>query len=161
MSVAWALNVWATNSWLGMNGGPPNAWRGGTTPPPAVITNTPGFRIPGQVRGETAEAKRERRIREGTIAAERPQEPVQADASAEYVRRSAKLARTLQRLASERQGLQDRIATLEAAKTVRAEKQLLKQRQALQMAAIQEAIVLEQMEVLDVAFVAAAVLTLQ
>lgn len=35
MSVAWALNAWATNSWVGMNAGPPNAWRGATTPAPA------------------------------------------------------------------------------------------------------------------------------
>lgn len=35
MAVAWALNVWATNSWVGMNGGPPNAWRGESTPVPA------------------------------------------------------------------------------------------------------------------------------
>lgn len=34
MAVAWALNVWATNSWVGMNGGPPNAWRGEFTPTP-------------------------------------------------------------------------------------------------------------------------------
>lgn len=33
MSVAWAVGAWATNSWLGMNGGPPNAWRGASTPP--------------------------------------------------------------------------------------------------------------------------------
>ena len=28
MAVTWALNTWATDSWVGMNGGPPNAWRG-------------------------------------------------------------------------------------------------------------------------------------
>ena len=40
MSVAWALNVWATNSWVGMNGGPPNAWRGASTP---AVTPSGGF----------------------------------------------------------------------------------------------------------------------
>jgi len=37
VAVAWALGVWATNSWVGMNGGPPNAWRGESTPPPATV----------------------------------------------------------------------------------------------------------------------------
>lgn len=37
MSVAWAIGAWATNSWVGMNAGPPNAWRGDSTPPPPVI----------------------------------------------------------------------------------------------------------------------------
>jgi hypothetical protein len=37
MSVAWALNVWANDSWVGMNGGPPNAWRGADTPPPPPV----------------------------------------------------------------------------------------------------------------------------
>lgn len=32
MAVAWALGVWANDSWVGMNGGPPNAWRGASTP---------------------------------------------------------------------------------------------------------------------------------
>ena len=41
MSVAWALGVWANDSWVGMNGGPPNAWRGDSTPVPAVVI-TPG-----------------------------------------------------------------------------------------------------------------------
>ena len=37
MSVAWKLNAWGTNSWVGMNGGPPNAWRGGGTVAPVVV----------------------------------------------------------------------------------------------------------------------------
>ena len=40
MSVAWAVGVWANNSWVGMNGGPPNAWRGATTPVPTPTTTT-------------------------------------------------------------------------------------------------------------------------
>ena len=47
MAVAWALNVWATNSWVGMNGGPPNAWRGAST---VVVTPTTTTRETG-VRG--------------------------------------------------------------------------------------------------------------
>ena len=31
MAVAWAVGAWATNSWVGMNAGPPNAWSGSTT----------------------------------------------------------------------------------------------------------------------------------
>jgi virulence-associated protein VapD len=31
MSVAWKVGAWATNSWVGMNAGPPNAWWGSAT----------------------------------------------------------------------------------------------------------------------------------
>lgn len=34
MAVAWKVGAWATSSWVGMGGGPPNAWRGATTPVP-------------------------------------------------------------------------------------------------------------------------------
>lgn len=37
MSVAWKLEAWKDLSWVGMNLGPPNAWRGSTGPTP-----TPG-----------------------------------------------------------------------------------------------------------------------
>lgn len=39
MAVAWALNTWGTNSWVGMNAGPPNAWRGTSTPLPIIDTH--------------------------------------------------------------------------------------------------------------------------
>ena len=39
MSVAWAPNAWATDSWIGMNGGPPNAWRGESGPAPVVVVD--------------------------------------------------------------------------------------------------------------------------
>ena len=42
MAVAWAVGAWATNSWVGMNAGPPNAWRGADTPPPVVVTTQGG-----------------------------------------------------------------------------------------------------------------------
>ena len=38
MAIAWASGVWGTNSWVGMNAGPPNAWRGAST---VVTTVTP------------------------------------------------------------------------------------------------------------------------
>ena len=52
MAVAWTVGVWANDSWLGMNGGPPNAWRGATTPvPPAPSTDLPsGVRGKGKKR---------------------------------------------------------------------------------------------------------------
>ena len=31
MSIAWAVGAWANLSWVGMNAGPPNAWRGAST----------------------------------------------------------------------------------------------------------------------------------
>lgn len=40
MAVAWAIGAWANDSWLGMNAGPPNAWRGATSPTTAAITGT-------------------------------------------------------------------------------------------------------------------------
>lgn len=50
MSVAWAVNTWATNSWVGMNGGPPNAWRGATTPVPTPTAPNQGGGIPSRRR---------------------------------------------------------------------------------------------------------------
>ena len=51
MAVAWALNKWATNSWVGMNGGPPNAWRGASTPVPPTPTPTGATQPSGVGRG--------------------------------------------------------------------------------------------------------------
>ena len=42
MAVAWVVGAWANDSWLGMNAGPPNAWRGESTPVPVVVTDLPG-----------------------------------------------------------------------------------------------------------------------
>lgn len=38
MAVAWANGCWANGSWLGINAGPPNAWRGATSPVPSAKT---------------------------------------------------------------------------------------------------------------------------
>lgn len=150
---------------------------GGVVPPPVVTTtNTPGFIrriVPlGRDRGESDEEKLARRIREGTIVLPQPiatpTAPNDARAlarTAEYVRESAGLAIALQRLRGEREALLARTAELEAMQIARQSAkvaaELLRKRQALQMQAIQEAMVLEQMEVLDVAYCVAVVLRLQ
>lgn len=57
MAVAWALGVWADNSWVGMNGGPPNAWRGEST-----VTEVPGSGG-GRARGRLAKKPKVKVIR--------------------------------------------------------------------------------------------------
>jgi hypothetical protein len=121
--------------------------------------NTPGFigRIPGQFRVEDEETKRKRR--EG-YESKRPAEPP-IDLTGEYLRKSAKLARALTKATAEQEALRAEIEALRAKETARAQAQLLRKQQALQLAAVREALIREQIEVIDVAYVAAAVLTLQ
>lgn len=66
MSIAWALNAWATNSWVGMNAGPPNAWRGDTTPPPVVTDHPSGGWFP-DIPYKTREDVRRERIKLGIL----------------------------------------------------------------------------------------------
>lgn len=94
MAVAWALNVWATNSWVGMNAGPPNAWRGDSTPTPTPSTSTPsGVSKRGrkrelivnlrdvQSRESTAEfLKSQLRLRQGIVEPEAPSVPKESRA---------------------------------------------------------------------------------
>lgn len=119
---------------------------------------TPGFigRIPGQFRVEDPEEKRKRRESYQKKTAEPP-----VDLTAEYRRKSARLARSLLKTRGEIEALRAVIAELEAEQTAKAQADLLRKQQAMQLAAIREAVILEQIEVIDVAYVATAVLTLQ
>jgi len=143
-------------------------------PPPPVVaaTATPGFPTRGRLpRLETRERieseadKLARRIREGTLPAPTVAphaEPEVEQAQREYAEKSAKLAKAIGRFRGESAQLRVQIARLEAAQ---AKHQSAKQahaitlkRQALALAQVQEAAMLEQMEVLDVAAVAFAAL---
>lgn len=138
---------------------------GGGTVPPISSAATPGFRIPGQFKVEDEAAKLARRIREGTIKL--PDAPKE-DPSPEYYRQSARLSQAIVAARDEVSALRPQIEALErrvlaaiAEQRARLEHQLLiaKQRQAF--IAVQEAQLLEEMEVLDIAFIAAVVVTIQ
>lgn len=133
-------------------------WGGGSAAP----VGPTGGGVPGRIQLMSPPRGR---VREDE---KRPPEPLEQqpvvettnDATAEYYRRSAKLSRSLVRLRDEQTVLRAKIADLEARKSAKAEREILLQRQALQYAAVQEAIVLEEMTVIDVAFVAVVALTL-
>lgn len=128
----------------------------------AVVTATPG-RIRqhlgrAQFRVEDEAEKLARRIREGTVAA--PPVPRQPFApSEEYIRKSATLAAGIARLRDESERHREAIASLEKAQDKAREVEkvrrgLLRAQQALQLAMVQEAVLIEEMEVLDVSFLA-------
>lgn len=134
-------------------------------PTPSGDTNTPGRieHVPNLTRGRTEDedAKRARRIREGTIPA-----PLVPDDGRlqDYERKSAKITQALTRLRDESAELRSEISGLEASQrkrqTARAQKELTLKVQALQLAQVQEAALLEELEVLDVAYVALIALTM-
>lgn len=118
---------------------------------------TPGFLIRGPIHaGFKVEPDEEKQARR--TAYEMPPQPIdqpqpQADPVARaYYRKSAQLAAGIARLRTEAQQYRARIAELEAAQD--AEQELLRQRQALLLAQVQEAVFLEEMEVIDVAYFA-------
>lgn len=130
--------------------------------PPTPASATPGFVgrvLDTRSRYESEEEKSERRIREGTIPA-----PVKAPSAdlERYSAESARLARAVERFRDDAEKSRQRIAQLEAAqakrlteaKKAQIQRDLLRAEQALALAAAQEAAMLEEMEVLDVAFVA-------
>ena len=135
-----------------------------------VAQATPGFQTRGRLprletreRIESGADKLARRIREGTLPAPTPHaEPEVEQAQREYAEKSAKIAKAIWRFRGESAQLRVQIARLEAAQAKRqsakqAHAITLKQ-QALALAQVQEAAMIEQMEVLDVAAVAFAVL---
>lgn len=138
-----------------------------------VAPSTPGrtIRIPWQVRGEPEDEKRARRIREGTLheplSVVPP--PLPKPDAGYYFKESARLQAAIQRARDESAKLLAQIAALEAqraaealraAERVRLERRLTLARQSLQMAQLQEAIILEQIEVIDVAYLAVVALTM-
>ena len=137
----------------------------------AVTTATPGRTlrpgrtfIPGQLTGETNDEKLARRIREGTIVPEVAPIPLPVVPTAEfYFKESAKLTAAIERFRADSAAIRQRIAeiearqqreTLMAAERKRLERRLTLALQELQMAQLQEAIILEQIEVIDVAYLA-------
>lgn len=131
-----------------------------SAPPPTVTPNTPGFIRPlGGSRGESEDEKTARRIREGSLP-----EPI-ADQQQEYAQKSQKLVRAIarvradtRRLAIESGELRARIAAAEAQnrerQAAKARAELLRNEQAATLARAEEEMLLEQMEVIDVAYVA-------
>jgi hypothetical protein len=126
--------------------------------PPSVATATPGRVL---FTGLTGRRHDEDEKPKFVPLPDVPRETETIDRTAEYVRQSARLAKALKRLHVERDALLANISRLEAIRTAKAEHELLLQRQALQLAAAQEALVIEQLEVIDVAYCAATILTLQ
>lgn len=121
-----------------------------------AATATPGrirrIGIPGQFRDAEDEAEKlARRIREGTIPAPFVPEP----AESVYFREAAKLAAAIARFRADAKASEEAIARLERAQdTAKAQRALLHAQQALVLARAQEAAMLEEMEVMDVAFLA-------
>lgn len=124
---------------------------------------TPGFLIRGPIHAgfkvERDEEKQARRAVYETPPQAADQAQPQPDPVARaYYRKSAQLAAGIARLRAEAQQYRARIAELEAAQD--AEQELLRQRQALLLAQVQEAVFLEEMEVIDVAYFAAMTVTM-
>lgn len=135
---------------------------------PVGPTATPGFPTRGRVRDlderpryETEAEKLARRIAEGTIRA--PVElPETAPVADEYRAKSARIVAAISAARADAEASRQAIAAIEAEMTRREAEwlrgNLLRAQQALQLALVQEAVMLEEMEVLDVAFVATVAL---
>lgn len=110
-----------------------------------------------QFRGVEDEAEKlARRIREGTIPAP-VAKPVPA--KVDYAAESARLAVAIQRFRGEAEAHRAEIDRLKAAeRTAKLDHQILLAEQAYQLAKVQEAVFLEEMEVLDVAYFAVTAL---
>lgn len=130
----------------------------------SVQTNTPGrirhFGMPGQVRGVENEAEKlARRINEGTI-----QVPVAPqDQASYYAKESLKLTAALAKATADAEASRQAIARLEERarlrQTEKAQRELLIAQQALALAQVREAVLREEMEVLDIAFLAAVTIS--
>lgn len=124
-----------------------------TATPGRVVRNL-GLKATYKVEDETE--KLARRVREGTIQAP----PVPAvvptiSPSDRYIKKSARLASGISKLRAEADSHREEIAKLERAlETAKVRKALLRAQQALQLATVQEAVLIEEMEVLDIAFLA-------
>lgn len=125
----------------------------------AVASATPGrirrIGIPGQFRDAEDDAEKlARRIREGTVP-EIPAPAVPEPAESVYSREAAKLAAAIARFREDARKAEEAVARLERDQdTARARKALLHAQQALVLARAQEAAMLEELEVMDVAFLA-------
>lgn len=128
----------------------------------ALVGNTPGFttHLPGRKRHESDEEKLARRVREGTV--QLPPKPLTVDSGPNYAREAKRLAAAIATARADAEASRQAIARLEERarlrQTEQARSELLRAEQALQLAVVQEAVFLEELEVLDVAFFAAAAL---
>lgn len=136
---------------------------GGGTVPPISSAATPGFRIPGQFKVEDEADKLARRLREGTI---QPPAAPKEDPLPAYYRQSARLSQAIVQARAEAAQLKETIAVLErrilaaiADQRERFERQLLLAQQRAAFIAVQEAQLLEEMEVLEIAFIAVVAIT--
>jgi len=133
----------------------------GAAPPPTPkpIPSTPGFLWhAGRTKHEDEAEKLERHIREWNS---RFPDPVRKDASREYLRKSALLAKSIARLEREAAASEAAIEALLAKRqTEKIEREIMLQRQALLLAQVQRAVFLEEMEVIDIAYITLAVMTL-
>lgn len=132
------------------------------TPDP-VSTATPGRVLFSGLTGRTHDDEEKRRRNKQSVdsvdvSLDAPHETI--DQKADYIRQSASLSKALSRLHAERDGLLANIQRLETIQTAKAEHELILQRQALILAAAKEAMILEQLEVIDVAYCAAVILIL-
>ena len=129
--------------------------------PPVVVSGpsvTPGRIgiLPGQVRREDQTEKVARRLREALEDAP----AVKIEQADEYFGKSAKLAQAISIIRGESADIRARIAELQAQEQARItqaartklESQLLRATQSLQMAQLQETILIEEMEILDIAY---------
>lgn len=138
---------------------------------PTVAQSTPGriLRPLGQIRVESEADKKLRRIAEGSLPADAP--PTDHGRLAEYTEKSALLAKAVGRLRGETEQYQreatqlraaiERLREQDKAKLVaKAERDLMLKEQALTLAAAQQAALLEEMEMIDVAYVAMIALSM-
>lgn len=118
-------------------------------------------------RYESEEDKLARRIREGTIKA--PEAVQLRPTGPDYAVEAKRLSLAIDQARARAEAANKAIARIEAVERKRQKDaardrlrhELLLAQQALQLAQVQEAVYLEELEVLDVAFIASAVLTLQ
>lgn len=136
-------------------------WSDGSGVVPPVVSEpsvTPGRIgiLPGQVRREDQTEKVARRLREALEDAP----AVKIEQADEYFGKSAKLAQAISIIRGESADIRARIAELQAQEQARItqvartklESQLLRATQSLQMAQLQETILIEEMEILDIAY---------
>lgn len=133
----------------------------GVTPTPPPDTNTPGFIRRGarldRDHRETDAEKLARRIREGTIQA--PVLPAPAPDDSAYFKESARLATAIAAARRDAEASRQAIAFYEQQAQLQRQSEavqakLLRAEQALLLAKVQEAVLIEEMEVIDVAFLA-------
>lgn len=159
MARAWGVS-WA-NAWG-------DSWGAGLTD--VAIEQFSGGYWPEPKRRRTKEDIRRERIEFGVLQPDKVPQPPERPDSAAYFAESARIARAISAARDESTGLRAQIAALEAeaqaegirrtlAEQARLERALLLAQQRLTLLAVQEAVLIEEMEVLDIAFFAVIAVT--